>query len=352
MTAPASNTQEVVAAPAKFYVKRGGGAPQLLNVTFFNPVSLQYSVANTLAQQGQGKQQYVSQTTAKLTMDLIFDTTDSGRDVRVDTSQIAQLMDPRRTVSNRPRALPYIVVFTWGTFTFQGMVESYKETLDFFAPQGVPLRASVNLTLSRQDKVFANDPTAGPQRGGQADAVTLQPDQSGPTILSSKFKSPVLGGGTGNGASAGTGTGTSLTNAMRRLAAANGLESLRRVAEAVTVPSSLPAAAVAAGGAASGFAGGDGAALGVSVRVGGALSAGVPASAGAFAGLHAAAAGAAASVRVDLDALLPTDLGGVMSVGADARFRLGGQAEQQTGASFSADVGADVSLGDELRFDE
>ena len=38
-----------------------------------------------------------------------------------------------------------------------GMVEQYKETLDFFAASGVPLRASVNLTLSSQDVVFESN---------------------------------------------------------------------------------------------------------------------------------------------------------------------------------------------------
>lgn len=47
-----------------------------------------------------------------------------------------------------------MVLFEWGSFKFQGLVESYKETIDFFAPTGVPLRASINLTLASQDKVF------------------------------------------------------------------------------------------------------------------------------------------------------------------------------------------------------
>lgn len=62
----------------------------------FNPASLQYTVANTLKEEGKGakKKQYVSQTTAKLTMDLVFDTTDSGEDVRVTTNEMAKLLQP------------------------------------------------------------------------------------------------------------------------------------------------------------------------------------------------------------------------------------------------------------------
>ena len=45
----------------------------------FNPASLQYTVSNKEEGQGAKKKQYVSETSAKLTMDLVFDTTDTGR---------------------------------------------------------------------------------------------------------------------------------------------------------------------------------------------------------------------------------------------------------------------------------
>src|SRR5918999_1557245 len=144
-------------AKAKFFIQQGNSRSEV-QVSFFNPVSLQYSVANTLAQQNKEKQQYVSQSTAKLTMDLVFDTTDTGRDVRLHTNLIANLMEAKRRVGRGQRALPDIVVFEWGLFSFQGMVESYKETIDFFSAAGVPLRANVNLTLSRQEKVFTENP--------------------------------------------------------------------------------------------------------------------------------------------------------------------------------------------------
>ena len=114
----------------------------------FNPASLQYTVSNTLKDQGSGskKKQYVSQTTAKLTMDLVFDTTDTGEDVRETTDKMAKLLKPHGPSGKQ---VPPLVEFGWGVYRFTGMVEQYKETLDFFAAGGVPLRAGVNLTLSQ-----------------------------------------------------------------------------------------------------------------------------------------------------------------------------------------------------------
>jgi hypothetical protein len=61
----------------------------------FNPVSLQYQITNTMKEgEGARKKQYVSQSTGKLTMDLLFDTTHNGEDVRMHTDRIAKFMEP------------------------------------------------------------------------------------------------------------------------------------------------------------------------------------------------------------------------------------------------------------------
>ena len=108
-------------------------AAEAIEVTVhFNPASLQYTVSNTLKDQGSGakKKQYVSQTTAKLTMDLVFDTTDTGEDVRATTDKMAKLLKPHGPSGKQ---VPPLVEFGWGVYRFTGMVEQYKETLDFFA---------------------------------------------------------------------------------------------------------------------------------------------------------------------------------------------------------------------------
>jgi hypothetical protein len=335
-------------AKAKFFIQQGQ-TRQAVAVSFFNPVSLQYTVTNTLAQQGDGRQQYVSQSTAKLTMDLVFDTTDTGKDVRLHTNLIANLMEPKRQVGTGKRALPDIVVFEWGLFSFQGMVESYKETIDFFSADGVPLRASVNLGLSRQANVFSANPKDAPNQN----AAAKPPQPPEPPLLQNVGEAAIADLAPEIKAPA-TANGGGIPDALRRIGAANMLESLRHVTEALAIPRSLPAPGGARGvnAALPGGSGGEaGDARALSARVGGALSAGVGASAGAFAGLRLSTA-IAAPIRVDVDRLLSKGVAETASIGASAEFQLGGQVELQTGAGFSADVGATASLRDQLLFDE
>jgi hypothetical protein len=143
---------EVTNAAARFEAMTG---PHREPITVhFNPASLQHTVSNTLKEEGQGakKKQYVSQTTAKLTMDVVFDSTDTGEDVRITTNKMAQLLQP--IPEGQSKKVPPVVKFSWGAYAFTGMVEQYKETIDFFAAGGLPLRSSINLTLSSQDVTF------------------------------------------------------------------------------------------------------------------------------------------------------------------------------------------------------
>src|SRR5262245_58887671 len=91
----------------------------------FNPASLQYTVTNKEQGQGSKKKQHVSETSAQLSMELIFDSTDTGQDVRQLTERVLKLLSPA-TKSKAPRALE----FSWGVYTFKGLIEQYKETLD------------------------------------------------------------------------------------------------------------------------------------------------------------------------------------------------------------------------------
>lgn len=88
---------------------------------------------------------------ADLTMELLFDTSQSGVDVRNTTLLIVAMAQPaKNNTSNdgkQPPAVP-LVLFSWGTFLFTGSIQSMSETLDFFSEQGTPLRATVNLSMA------------------------------------------------------------------------------------------------------------------------------------------------------------------------------------------------------------
>src|SRR5262249_10866820 len=155
----------------------------------------------------------------------VFDTTHSGEDVRVTTEKIGKFMEPDS------QKIPPVILFEWGSYKFQGMVETFKETIDFFAPNGVPLRATVNLTISQQDEVFeTTDGSRGfeTQRSPSLDAVQLPPAGGD-------------GGGSGSSEDAtGVATRSGDPRAARGIASANGLESMRFTAGAsLTVGASV-----------------------------------------------------------------------------------------------------------------
>lgn len=333
----------MTAAPtrASFKPLNGPEANQPFAV-HFNPTSLQISISNTLEDKGQGKEkkQYVTKSSAKLSMDLIYDSTHDGTDVRLQTGKIAKLMEPAKREGDNA-APPSVVLFEWGSFKFQGLVESYKETIDFFAPTGVPLRASINLTLASQDKVF--------------ESLSQGSDK--------KFEPLVQNLATSSESLTDVATQAGNPNAARAIATSNGLESIRFPAGAIALSAEIqlsPAAAFASGqaGLSAGFGAGIGVDFGASfgasgggnLAIGGQASAGIAASEGAFAGLRIAANPTGPPVRLDPTLLRATNTPLNRSTGPNASFQVGGQAELESSGGLRADVGATASLQSRIQF--
>jgi hypothetical protein len=301
----------------------------------FNPTTLTYSLEASTAQQNQpnrtGQAQNVSQFSAKLSFDAIFDNTDNGDDVRVTTNRIAQLLQPSGASQDSGNNAPPLVVFHWGAFRFTGVLNQYRETIDFFAKEGVPLRSTVSLTLVKQDKALELEQGATGSRTPPTGSLV-------PTRASDSALSAATRGGD--------------PRAARALAASNGLESLRFTG-GVTLE-------VGGGGAQAslgltGPSGGDASASwnasGTGSLFGGQSSAGVSASAGAFAGLSARG-GASAQASLDPGRMLGGGAAAEVSVHAAASFSVGGSALMEASAGLSADVGARASWRDLLRFDD
>ena len=290
---------DLIDDPATFETMTG---PKVKVPVHFNPASLQHTVSNTLKEEGKGakKKQYVSQTTAKLTMDLVFDTTDSGEDVRITTNKMAQLLKP--VAAGKSKNVPPVVKFSWGAYSFTGMVEQYKETIDFFAAGGLPLRSSINLTLSSQDAVFESGTSdhKAPVDGDLSPEPVVLPHEKGP-----------FGGPQGAADKAGD------PRAARGIAAINGSASLRFGAGA-----GLAVGASASVGFSAGASVGAGFSTGIGATEGGGSSA---STAGGRANLLPAAAfaagggaGAAASLRAGAGVAAP--LGGGAGLSASAGF--------------------------------
>lgn len=320
---------ELIDEPASFETLTG---EKVTVPVHFNPASLQYTVANTLKEEGKGakKKQYVSQTTAKLTMDLVFDTTDSGEDVRVTTNKMAKLLQP--VAAGGGKNVPPTVRFSWGAYAFTGMVEQYKETIDFFAAGGIPLRAAINLTLSSQDVVF--------------DSGTASPASVDTDLAAEPVVAPGSDDAAGPGGAQGVANAAGDPRAARAIAAANGADSLRFGAGASLAVGASVGVGFAAGASASvGFSAGIGASAGASFSA--AAGAGMSASAGLSAGAGAnllppaafASGGGGLSLGAGAGAGLGLSAGGGLSVGAGASAGFG------AGLSVGASAGAGLSAG-------
>lgn len=138
----------------------------------FNPLTLQYSLAINNPQAGAqpSTTQHVAQAEATLEMDLVFDTTPDGQDVRAHTVPLRNLaLAPQpASTGNTPAAdqAPPKVAFVWGTFRFVGVVSGFRETLDFFSTEGVPLRSGVHVSLRGTQNSEAFTPPARPAQPG------------------------------------------------------------------------------------------------------------------------------------------------------------------------------------------
>jgi len=314
---------------ARFKTLSGPAAQRVQIDVHFNPETLQYTVQNTLREEGRGarRKQHVSQTTAKLTMQLVFDTTHSGEDVRIDTDKMAKLLQPYSDGNNKS---PPLVEFGWGVYRFTGLVEQYKETIDFFAAGGVPLRSSVDITLASQDAVF--DSNHNPRASVDGDLSNQEPtvhQQAGPDQS------------TGPSGAFGLAIALGDPRAARAIATLNGSASLRvgtGASLAVSGGVNLQAPAAFSAGASAGIG------IGVGVGVGAGVSAG--ASGGAFAGLRAATSN---SLSVPNGRSLFSATANV-GTGSNAQFAAGGRAQAQGGASLSVDVGAQADLSTRIRF--
>jgi hypothetical protein len=81
-------------------------------------------------------------------------------DVRNLTKKVSYFITPQPTADNPPKHIPPAVRFLWGSFQFDGIMESLEESLEFFSPDGRPLRASMSLALSQQKIKAFNVPSS------------------------------------------------------------------------------------------------------------------------------------------------------------------------------------------------
>jgi len=117
----------------------------------FNPPEYRITKTNTFAEVGipglgSSLLQFVKGNSETLSMDLFFDTTDLGVDVRVFTELVVSL-----TSMNAQTHAPPKLIFIWGSLIFPCVLESVTQQFDYFNTIGMPLRAKLTVSLKGQD---------------------------------------------------------------------------------------------------------------------------------------------------------------------------------------------------------
>ena len=121
-----------------------------------NPSEYSYSKQNSWKQaSSKGREvpnfEFSSGQPATLKMQLIFDTTDSGEDVRTKhTEKIWNLMRVPEKHKGTGKGEPPKCIFMWGGKKFfTAVITSLTQKFTYFAPSGLPLRATLDLTFQQ-----------------------------------------------------------------------------------------------------------------------------------------------------------------------------------------------------------
>jgi hypothetical protein len=108
--------------------------------------------------------QFVRGNARSVTMDLFFDTYEQGKDVRIYTDQItgwdagsmySKLPNEKKGLMDIDSDLhaPPVCIFIWGAFIFQCIIERVSKRFTMFLPEGVPVRATLSVTLKEYREV-------------------------------------------------------------------------------------------------------------------------------------------------------------------------------------------------------
>jgi hypothetical protein len=130
-------------ATIKRYIPGGGEAIEVL----FNPTEYQLAQSNQFAEVaipglGAPLLQFGRGNARTLSMQLFFDTYEKGEDVRDHTKKLTALL----AIDDHLHAPP-VCEFTWGGLTFIGVLEQANQRFTLFLPNGIPVRATVDVTF-------------------------------------------------------------------------------------------------------------------------------------------------------------------------------------------------------------
>ena len=185
----------------------------------FNPKELTFSKSNSWKQNETPKQnapaiEFTGGQGTSLKLTLTFDTYNTPEAKKKDvcevyTDKIYQwtFVDKGLENTKSHKGRPPTVRFRWTTLKFDGVIASIGQRLTMFTPEGTPVRAVVDLTLTQvKEELFRQNPTSGGV-GGERVWVVREGDTL-PWIAFNEYND---------------------ATDWRRIADANGLTELRRL---------------------------------------------------------------------------------------------------------------------------
>lgn len=180
--------------------------PKSLSLSYSATGSTTGSVPAASQLESKAAPQQTGQATT-LTFELVFDTIPTGESVQAKTDQLVRLTLPNGGARR-------VLRFSWGTFLIYATLASMTQLLDFFSDQGVPLRATVNLTLSKVDPPNPDNSSRPGTATNSAFGAGVGASASFGAGVSAGFSAGVgvgagVGATAGIGLSAGAGVGTS-----------------------------------------------------------------------------------------------------------------------------------------------
>lgn len=136
----------------------------------FNPATFAFSQANrwesdSVPGKSTPTMRFVGGQGGTFSLSLVFDTTAAGTAVTAYTNTLLKLMDVDTTLAGydaqRANGRPPWVKFHWGTslHSFKAVIQSIDVSFTYFSSEGLPLRASVNMSLEQ----YEPDANWGPQ---------------------------------------------------------------------------------------------------------------------------------------------------------------------------------------------
>lgn len=143
--------------------------PAVVVPFLFNPKELSVEKSNQFAEVNipglpSPIYQFVRGNARSVTLDLFFDTYEQGTDVRLFTDRITG-WDAGSMFSKLPGIAkglmdidsdlhaPPVCLFIWGAFIFQCIIERVTKRFTMFLPEGIPVRATLNITLKEYREV-------------------------------------------------------------------------------------------------------------------------------------------------------------------------------------------------------